>query len=507
MELTSNIFSKLEILSDAAKYDVACTSSGSSRKGVKGSMGNAVAAGLCHCFSADGRCISLLKILLTNECVYDCKYCLNRLSNDVPRASFTPEEVAELTISFYRRNYIEGLFLSSGIRKNPDFTMEQIYQAVHLLRVHYRFNGYIHVKAIPGADPLLIEKTGWLVDRMSANLELPTADGLRSMAPQKSRKTILTPMRQIQMGRRESRLLLGGSSVSELPDAGVSVPGTGKSFSQSKALPGDTSRKKGVEQSVTGGGKGSARPEALPAVNQSFALQEFHPDASFVPAGQSTQMIVGASGESDYEIVHMAEAMYRKFDLKRVFYSAFVNTTKDPALPEGREGPPLLREHRLYQADFLMRFYQFRAEEIISAENPFLNVHLDPKCNWAMNHLEFFPVEVQTADYHTLLRIPGVGVKSAKRIMAARRLGSLDYQALKKFGVVLKRAMYFITCGGKTMIPLRMNEGFILTNLLGLRERLPASVTGENQFEQMSLLDLYPGAVTTPGTQGVGRYG
>ncbi len=546
MELTADIFSKLEILSDAAKYDVACTSSGSSRRGVKGSMGNAVAAGLCHCFSADGRCISLLKILLTNECVYDCKYCLNRLSNDVPRASFTPEEVAELTISFYRRNYIEGLFLSSGIRKNPDFTMEQIYQAVHLLRVQYRFNGYIHVKAIPGADPLLIEKTGWLVDRMSANLELPTADGLRSLAPQKSRKTILTPMRQIQMGRRESRLLLGGSSVPELPGTGAGVPGTGKSFSQREALSGDTSGKPGVGQNLRDGRKSfaqrealsqvnqsfalqefhpdaSGKPgvgqnerddkksfaqsEALPQVNQSFALQEFHPDASFVPAGQSTQMIVGASGESDYEIVHMAEAMYRKFDLKRVFYSAFVNTTKDPTLPEGREGPPLLREHRLYQADFLMRFYQFRAEEIISAENPFLNVHLDPKCNWALNHLEFFPVEVQTADYHTLLRIPGVGVKSARRIMAARRLGSVDYQALKKFGVVLKRAMYFITCGGKTMVPLRMNEGFILTNLLGLRERLPASVTGENRFEQMSLLDLYPGAVTTPGTQEVGRYG
>ncbi|MCI8365688.1 MAG: putative DNA modification/repair radical SAM protein [Eubacterium sp.] len=504
MELTADIFSKLEILSDAAKYDVACTSSGSSRRGVKGTMGSAVAAGLCHCFSADGRCISLLKILLTNECVYDCKYCLNRLSNDVPRASFTPEEIAELTISFYRRNYIEGLFLSSGIRKNPDFTMEQIYQAVHLLRVQYRFNGYIHVKAIPGADPLLIEKTGWLVDRMSANLELPTADGLRSLAPQKSRKTILTPMRQIQMGRRESRLLLGGSSV---PGAGASVPGTGKSFSQREALPGDTSRKPGVGQNVGDGRKSFSQREALPQVNQSFALQEFHPDASFVPAGQSTQMIVGASGESDYEIVHMAEAMYQKFDLKRVFYSAFVNTTKDPALPDGREGPPLLREHRLYQADFLMRFYQFRAEEIISAENPFLNVHLDPKCNWALNHLEFFPVEVQTADYHTLLRIPGVGVKSARRIMASRRLGSLDYQALKKFGVVLKRAMYFITCSGKTMVPLRMNEGFILTNLLGLRERLPASVTGENRFEQMSLLDLYPGTVTTPGTQEVGRYG
>lgn len=507
MELTADIFSKLEILSDAAKYDVACTSSGSSRKGVKGTMGNAVAAGLCHCFSADGRCISLLKILLTNECVYDCKYCLNRLSNDVPRASFTPEEVAELTISFYRRNYIEGLFLSSGIRKNPDFTMEQIYQAVHLLRVQYRFNGYIHVKAIPGADPLLIEKTGWLVDRMSANLELPTADGLRLLAPQKSRKTILTPMRQIQMGRRESRLLLGDGSVPELPGAGAGVPGTGKSFAQREALPGELSGKMGDGQKVIDGGKSSVKSEVLPAVKQSFALQEFHPDASFVPAGQSTQMIVGASGESDYEIVHMAEAMYQKFDLKRVFYSAFVNTTKDPALPEGREGPPLLREHRLYQADFLMRFYQFRAEEIITAENPFLNVHLDPKCNWALSHLEFFPVEVQTADYHTLLRIPGVGVKSARRIMAARRLGSLDYQALKKFGVVLKRAVYFITCGGKTMVPLRMNEGFILTNLLGLRERLPASVTGEDRFEQMSLLDLYPGAVTAPGAGEVTRYG
>lgn len=453
MELTADIFSKLEILTDAAKYDVACTSSGSNRKGVKGTMGNTVAAGICHCFSADGRCISLLKILLTNECVYDCKYCINRLSNDVPRASFTPEEVAELTISFYRRNYIEGLFLSSGIRKNPDYTMEKIYQAIYLLRNKYRFNGYIHVKAIPGADPLLIEKTGWLVDRMSANLELPTADGLKALAPQKSRKTILTPIRQIQMGRQESRLLLGEA----VHDSGL------------------------IEEK-----------KELPQLGHKYALQEFHPDASFVPAGQSTQMIIGASGESDYEIVHMAEAMYQKFDLKRVFYSAFINTTHDPILPDTKEGPPLLREHRLYQADFLMRFYQFRAEEIISAEHPFLNVELDPKCNWALNHLEYFPVEVESADYHTLLRIPGVGVKSARRIMTARRLGSLDYQSLKKFGVVLKRAMYFITCGGKPMIPLRMNERFILTNLLGIRERLPASVTGEDRYEQISLLDLYP---------------
>lgn len=465
MELTADIFSKLEILSDAAKYDVACTSSGSSRKGRKGTMGNTVSGGICHCFSADGRCISLLKILQTNECVYDCKYCVNRLSNDVPRASFSPEEIAELTVSFYRRNYIEGLFLSSGIRKNPDFTMEQIYQAVYLLRTKYRFNGYIHVKAIPGADPLLIEKTGWLVDRMSANLEMPTAEGLKTLAPQKSRKTILTPMRQIQVGRMEQRLLLESRERIRHPfrieEKEAAEPSVGK-----KQLPERT--------------------------GNNFSLQEFHPDASFVPAGQSTQMIVGASDESDYEIVHMAEAMYRQFDLKRVFYSAFINTTKDPLLPDGKEGPPLLREHRLYQADFLMRFYQFKAEEIITEDTPFLNVQIDPKCNWALNHLEFFPVEVQTADYHTLLRIPGVGVKSAKRILAARRLGSLDYAALKKFGVVLKRAMYFITCGGKTMIPLKLNERFILTNLLGLRERLPVSVTGETVYEQMSLLDLMP---------------
>ncbi len=470
MELTSDIFSKLEILTDAAKYDVACTSSGSSRKGRKGTMGNTVAGGICHCFSADGRCISLLKILLTNECVYDCKYCLNRISNDVPRASFTPEEVAELTISFYRRNYIEGLFLSSGIRKNPDFTMEQIYQAIYLLRTKYRFNGYIHVKAIPGADPLLIEKTGWLVDRMSANLELPTAAGLKALAPQKSRKTILTPMRQIQVGRKEQQLLAGTKRIS-LPDH---------------------QNRSEEPNAVSGKPEPFPAKEQLPAVKQNFSLQEFHPGASFVPAGQSTQMIVGASEESDYEIVHMAEAMYHQFDLKRVFYSAFVNTTHDPLLPDGREGPPLLREHRLYQADFLMRFYQFKAEEIITKDTPFLNVRIDPKCNWALNHLEFFPVEVQTADYHTLLRIPGIGVKSAKRIMAARRLGSLDFQSLKKFGVVLKRAMYFMTCGGKTMIPLRLNERFILTNLLGLRELLPAHVTGEPVYEQISLLDLYP---------------
>ncbi len=468
MALSQEIFKKLEILTDAAKYDVSCTSSGSSRRGVKGTMGNAVSGGLCHCFAADGRCISLLKILQTNECVYDCKYCLNRCSNDVPRATFKPEEIAELTIAFYRRNYIEGLFLSSGIRNNPDDTMEGIYQAVYLLRTKYRFNGYIHVKAIPGANPLLIEKTGWIVDRMSVNMELPTADGLRTLAPQKSRKKILTPMRQIQMGRKESYLLSGSAqSQSMLPSYSSSVVG---------------SLEQQYKQAVN-----------VPKLKESSTrcLQESHPGQSFVPAGQSTQMIIGATPESDYQIVHMAEALYQQFDLKRVFYSAFVNTTGDELLPDTTEsGPPLLREHRLYQADFLLRFYQFKAEEIITADQPNLNVQIDPKCNWALNHLEQFPVEVEKADYHTLLRVPGIGVKSAKRIVTARRMGSLDYASLKKFGVVLKRAMYFITCHGKMMMPIRLEQSFILTNLLGLNEKLPPGLTGTTTFQQMTLEDF-----------------
>lgn len=481
MALTQEIFQKLELLTAAAKYDVACTSSGSSRRGTKGTMGNTVSAGLCHAFAADGRCISLLKILQTNECVFDCKYCCNRCSRDVERAAFTPEEVAELTISFYRRNYIEGLFLSSGIKKNPNYAMEQIYQSVYLLRTKYRFNGYIHVKAIPGADPLLIEKTGWIVDRMSANIELPTAAGLELLAPQKNRRKILTPMRQIQMGRRESLLLQDYRLHNAL--------------TRGRAATVTTTASEPAREDWARGGAAPISPGLesglVPADTSRQTLQEDHPGTSFVPAGQSTQMIIGASGESDYEIIHMAEALYRQFDLKRVFYSAFINTTEDELLPDtSRSGPPLLREHRLYQADFLMRFYQFRAEELITKDHPELDVQIDPKCNWALNHLEFFPVEVQTADYHTLLRIPGIGVKSAKRIVSARRLGVLDYDALKKFGVVLKRAMYFITCNGRMKIPLKMNRSFILTNLLGLAEKLPPGIMGNTAYHQMSLTDL-----------------
>lgn len=468
MALSQEIFEKLKILTDAAKYDVACTSSGSSRSGGNDTMGNTVSGGICHCFAADGRCISLLKILQTNECVYDCRYCCNRRSRDVPRATFSPEEIAELTISFYRRNYIEGLFLSSGINRNPDYTMEQIYQAVYLLRTKYKFNGYIHVKAIPGADPLLIEKTGWIVDRMSVNMELPTADGLRELAPQKSRRKIFTPMRQIQLGRKENYLI--------------------EAYEQRRI--GYVDHPSVIQESRR---KQPYQPVHLPNLTEhvSGALQESHPGKSFVPAGQSTQMIIGATDETDYQIVHMAEAMYQQFDLKRVFYSAFINTTHDDTLPDTTENKPqLLREHRLYQADFLLRFYHFKAEEIITAEHPNLNVQIDPKCNWALNHMECFPVEVEKATYHTLLRVPGIGVKSAKRIVAARRMGSLDYSSLKKIGVVLKRAMYFITCHGKMMMPIQLNPSFILTNLLGLDEKILIGATESSTYKQMTWKDM-----------------
>mgnify|MGYP000137889808 FL=1 len=450
---------RMKILTDGAKYDVSCSSSGSRRKNTKDGLGNASLGGICHSFTQDGRCISLLKMLMTNDCVFDCKYCPNRRSADVPRAVASPEEMCELVMAFYRRNYIEGLFLSSGIQKNPDYTMEQMYQTIYLLRTKYKFNGYIHVKAIPGADPLLIEKTGWLADRMSANMELPTAKGLDLLAPQKSRKKILTPMRQIQIGRSESLLLQDART--------------------------EKRRRLSLYQSES--------QTVLPAVSGG-TLQEFHQDGRFVPAGQSTQMIIGATKETDYEIVHMAQALYQQFDLKRVFYSAFVNTTGDSHLPDTKErGPELLREHRLYQADFLMRFYQFRADEIITKENPNLNVSVDPKCNWALYHLDSFPVEVEKADYHTLLRVPGIGVKSARRIIMARRRGTLDFNALKKFGVVLKRAMYFITCHGHMMVPIRLNRTFILANLLGLKERLPKEIEAQGTGRQMMLEDVMQG--------------
>lgn len=425
------LYRKLEILSDAAKYDVACTSSGVERRGDGRGMGNCSKSGICHSFSSDGRCISLLKILFTNECIYDCRYCVNRSSNDVERASFTPEEVCTLTMEFYRRNYIEGLFLSSGILKNPDYTMELLYAAVYRLRKVYNFQGYIHVKAIPGADSRLIHMTGFLADRMSVNIELPTAAGLRLLAPHKSRKNILVPMRFVQQKRQENKedLIKYGSAP------------------------------------------------------------------SFVPAGQSTQMIIGATRETDYQILNVAEALYRKFDLKRVFYSTFVPVNRDAVLPRFSEKtPPLLREHRLYQADWLLRFYHFEADELLDEEHPNFDIDLDPKCSWALAHLEFFPVEVNSADYRMLLRVPGIGCKSAQRIIRARRMGSLGFDELKKMGVVLKRALYFITCRGKMMYRTRIEREYIRRNLLNVKERLPQGSDGET-YRQLSLFSStdFPG--------------
>lgn len=404
-----DMFQKLEILTDAAKYDVACTSSGVDRPGEKGKIGNTVAAGICHSFAGDGRCISLLKVLMSNDCAFDCSYCVNRRTSENMRTTFTPDELCELTINFYRRNYIEGLFLSSAVVKNPDYTCEIMLLALEKLRGEYRFNGYIHVKAIPGADPLLIEKMGMYADRMSVNIELPSQQSLKRLAPQKNKESILKPMRQIRDGITES--------------------------------------------------KGLVRYKKTP---------------KFVPAGQSTQMIIGASPETDRQILKLTEGLYHKYSLKRVFFSAYIPMMSDSNLPALNTPPPLLREHRLYQADWLLRFYKFNADEILDDNNPNFNPLLDPKCNWAINHMEQFPLEVNKAPYDMLLRVPGIGVKSAQRIVQARRYAILDIDALKKLGIVLKRARFFITCNGKSASLLRTDNPSVIAGAIcerGFSER------------------------------------
>lgn len=426
---------KLKILTDAAKYDVACTSSGVDRSNKGKGMGDAHACGICHTFASDGRCVSLLKILYTNECIYDCKYCINRKSNDVPRASFTPDEVCKLTMEFYRRNYIEGLFLSSGILKSPDFTMGLIYETLWKLRNEHHFFGYIHVKAIPGASPEIIEKIGFLADRMSTNLELPTKESLKELAPNKSHKNMLMSMKQIQIG------------------SGNLIPSSGDGYS----LITKTGRKK---------------------------------QSKFVPAGQSTQMIIGATPETDYQLMSVTEYMYKQFKMKRVFYSAFVDVNHNIDAPAPVGPNPLLREHRLYQADWLLRFYGFNVKELLNENHPNFNVILDPKCDWAVNHLELFPVEIMRADYYTLLRVPGLGVKSARRIMSARRYGVIDFNGLKRMGVVLKRAAYFITCNGKTMFPLKLDKDFIARSLAADDRKQLFSIEEDTTYRQMTLLDL-----------------
>lgn len=472
---------KLAILADAAKYDVACTSSGVDRHSRPGQLGNTAACGICHTFASDGRCISLLKILFTNECIHDCKYCLNRCSNDIPRATFTPEEVCTLTVEFYRRNYIEGLFLSSGIVQSADYTMEQICLTLKMLREEYHFNGYIHCKSIPGASPEWVEEAGWYADRMSVNLELPTAEGLRQLAPGKTRKTILTPMRQIQSGVAESRDLLGMKGGNQ----------SAYWYTQKRLgrrLP---------SSDLTAALKGSSKKESISALSRSAGETSLatwrRRDTSrgFVPSGQSTQMIIGATGESDYEIMAVTEALYQNFDLKRVFYSAFINVNQDPAMTQASLTPPLRREHRLYQADFLLRFYGFQAKELLTEKRPFFNTYLDPKCDWALGHLEQFPVEITRADYQTLLRVPGIGTKSASRILQARRTGSISFSSLKTMGVVLKRAIYFITCHGKSAYPfMKIDEDYITRNLLADEPDVMKGYGSHVTYKQLTFEDF-----------------
>ena len=411
-------FEKLRILTDAAKYDAACTSSGVDRGKAQDGMGSAAACGICHSFSADGRCISLLKVLMSNACVYDCKYCVNRRSNDTPRATFSPRELADLTIQFYRRNYIEGLFLSSGVIQSPDYTCERMIETLRILREEYRFHGYIHAKAIPGADSLLISRIGSLADRLSVNIELPSQQSLSLLAPDKKKESILRPM-QLISGR--------------------------------------------IEENST-------------------ELVKYRHAPKFAPAGQSTQMIIGATPETDLQILRLSERLYQKYRLKRVFYSAYLPVAESPLLPAFTTKPPLLREHRLYQADWLLRYYGFTSDELLDEKHPSFHPLVDPKCGWALNHPELFPVEVNRAPYETLLRVPGIGVKSARRIVTARRQGRLDYGALKKLGVVLKRAQYFITCSGKLADGLRITPDSALRALVSdtMQKELP-------QPEQLSL--------------------
>ncbi len=418
-----NLLDKLTILTDAAKYDASCTSSGVIRGSRPGMIGNTSSsiAGCCHSFSADGRCISLLKVLMTNYCVYDCKYCINRRSNDTRRTAFTPRELAELTVQFYRRNYIEGLFLSSGVLRDPDYTTLRMIETLRLLRREFAFNGYIHAKAIPGTSPELVQQLGYLADRLSVNIELPSQKGLAALAPDKSKAAILAPMRLIEAQGRQNK----------------------------------------------------------------EELVKYRHAPAFAPAGQSTQLIVGATEDSDRHILHLTESLYDRYRLKRVFYSAYVPVVENPLLPALHTKPPLLREHRLYQADWLLRFYGFRADELLDDQHPNFDPMLDPKCYWAITHPEQFPVEIMTADLGRLLRVPGIGPTGARRILSARRTGLLHLDDLKKMGIVLKRAQFFILCGGRMREGLHFTADTLAFQLQAVeRGSLPASAA-----QQLSLFD------------------
>ena len=518
---------KLKILADAAKYDVACTSSGVDRKGKKGALGNSAACGICHSFAADGRCISLLKVLMTNHCVFDCKYCVNRRSNDVERVAFEPDELCRLVIEFYKRNYIEGLFLSSGVLKSPEYTMEKMCEVLNLLRNKYMFNGYIHVKTIPGAPDELLSVAGYLADRISINLELPTKESLKKLAPNKKFENILEPMGKVTDTIAAHRLAIGKNAkmergkINSYLERGI--------FSDSQYISENTSsyrsnnsvyRSNASEYSSNNSGycsntseySGNASEYNSNADNgiidigsdnidigrSSSASKILLPQEigktnlkrAFAPAGQSTQMIIGATPETDLTLVKTTEQLYKTYDLKRVFYSAYIPVNEDSALPDKMTEVPLLREHRLYQADWLMRFYGFRADELLTKERPNFNEQVDPKCDWALRHLDIYPVEVQRASYDDLLRVPGIGPKSAMRIVNTRRYARLDFDTLKKIGVVLKRAHYFITCNGKMMYNTPIEENYITRQLVDDNRKDNWKTKHQNDsYSQMSLFD------------------
>jgi len=398
---------KLRILSDAAKYDVSCSSSGSGRKNTNNGLGNGAISGICHSWSADGRCVSLLKILMTNYCIYDCKYCINRKDNDIERAILSPDEIVKLTINFYRRNYIEGLFLSSGIIKSADYTMEQMITVAKKLRLEERFNGYIHMKVIPGASRELIHEMGLYVDRVSVNIELAESKALKLLAPDKKPTDISTSMGLIRKNQIQN--------------------------TEEKKL--------------------------------------FKSTPSFIPAGQTTQMIIGAGGESDYAILSKSENLYKNFDLKRVYYSAYVPVNKSGILVSTEQAVPMIREHRLYQADWLLRFYDFKADEILDEKDPFVDPFLDPKTNWAIKNSHFFPIEINKASYKELLRVPGIGVTSAKRIVMTRKYSTIRYEHLKKLGIVIKRAKYFITVNGE-FLGFKKENPELIRNALMEKEKM-----------------------------------
>ncbi len=447
-----DVMEKLAILADAAKYDAACTSSGVDRKGTGSAMGNSRAAGICHSFSADGRCISLLKVLLANYCSFDCAYCVNRRSNTTVRTAFTPRELAELTWQFYRRNYIEGLFLSSAVWRSPDYTCEQMLKVLEILRKEYRFGGYIHAKVIPGTDPLLLDKLGRLADRISINIELPSEASLKRLAPDKAKEKILRPMGQICRNiteNTEGQGRFGGIRPVAVADRVNGVINSGKT----SAVP--FRRSVGENRSSFGSGQVKRVADRRP----------------FAPAGQSTQMIIGATGETDYQILRLTESLYHTFQLKRVFYSAYIPVVEDSRLPTQETLPPLWREHRLYQADWLLRFYGFAAGELLTETQSQLHPYLDPKSQWALRHPEYFPLEVNRASLAQLLRVPGIGVRSARRIVQARRICALHWGGLKQIGVVLKKARYFLLCGGKKYPQLSSDQNKFLAALMSERER------------------------------------